>query len=308
MLAAAQRMLDALEWHGVAMVEFKRRRDGSFALMEINPRLWGSLALSVAAGVDFPLGLWQLATGAPLPAQPRYRRGLRMRHLSTDMAWQKANFLANHRDPFLLTRPRVRSLLEPALVLVGRERWDHFRWRDPGPMWRELRQMARTVVSAGQRQGRIQRMLRRRDRIIAHSITRLTAVRESRAAASRHALPGQYLPQSIRRPGRADQACRLSHRLCRIRSAGGSSHAAQCRGRGDPDGIDMSECRSTPVTEELLRAADLILFMDLKQYDGSAAGFPNTSSGRSPWACSRSLPRSRSRIQTIRMRSSRAVS
>ena len=44
-----------LKWHGVAMVEFKRdARDGVSKLLEINGRFWGSLQLSVDAGVDFP--------------------------------------------------------------------------------------------------------------------------------------------------------------------------------------------------------------------------------------------------------------
>jgi predicted ATP-grasp superfamily ATP-dependent carboligase/protein-tyrosine-phosphatase len=274
MLDAARRMLDALEWHGVAMVEFKRRRDGSFALMEINPRLWGSLALSVAAGVDFPLGLWQLATGAPLPAQPHYRRGLRARHLSTDISWQKANFLADHRDPLLLTRPRLRSLLEPALVLLGRERWDHFRWSDPGPIWRELAQMARTVVSAGQRQGRIQRMLRRRDRVIARSITRVAAVRGSRAP-----LLVMLCQANICRSPFAALVARTRLANCRVASAGFDPRANRPTPPNVAEeairmGVDMSECRSTPVSEELLRAADLILFMDLKQYDQLRMRFP----------------------------------
>ena len=274
MLAAARRILDALAWHGVAMVEFKRRRDGSFALMEINPRLWGSLALSIAAGVDFPVGLWQLATGGPLPPQPRYRRGLRVRHLSTDISWQKANFLADHRDPCLLTRPRLWSLLEPALVLVGRERWDHFRWSDPGPMWRELRQMARTVVSAGQRQRRIQRMLRQRERIIADSIARVAAVGESRVP---HLL---MLCQAniCRSPFAALVAqTRLAH--YHIDSAGFDPRADRTSPPNVAEeairmGIDMSDCRSTPVSEDLLRAADLILFMDLKQYEQLRSRFP----------------------------------
>lgn len=49
------KLLKALNWHGVAMVEFKKDyRDGSFRLMEINPKFWGSLDLSIASGVDFP--------------------------------------------------------------------------------------------------------------------------------------------------------------------------------------------------------------------------------------------------------------
>lgn len=35
-------LLKALDWHGVAMVEFKKdSRDGKYKLMEINPKFWG---------------------------------------------------------------------------------------------------------------------------------------------------------------------------------------------------------------------------------------------------------------------------
>ena len=63
MLHDGERLLTALNWHGVAMVEFKIDATGQHWLMEINPRLWGSLALSIDAGVDFPLGLLQVARG-----------------------------------------------------------------------------------------------------------------------------------------------------------------------------------------------------------------------------------------------------
>jgi predicted ATP-grasp superfamily ATP-dependent carboligase len=47
-------LLRSLNWNGVAMVEFKYSPDAGYFLMEINPRLWGSLDLSIAAGADFP--------------------------------------------------------------------------------------------------------------------------------------------------------------------------------------------------------------------------------------------------------------
>src|SRR6185437_10637525 len=50
------RLLKALEWEGVAMVEYRHdRATGETALMEVNGRFWGSLPLAVAAGMDFPL-------------------------------------------------------------------------------------------------------------------------------------------------------------------------------------------------------------------------------------------------------------
>jgi len=55
MVEAAHRLLAAVKWTGIAMVEFKRdARDGTAKLMEINGRFWGSLQLAVSSGVDFP--------------------------------------------------------------------------------------------------------------------------------------------------------------------------------------------------------------------------------------------------------------
>jgi protein-tyrosine-phosphatase/predicted ATP-grasp superfamily ATP-dependent carboligase len=129
--AMAERMLAALNWHGVAMVEFRGSRTLGFRLMEINPRLWGSLALAIDCGVDFPWGLALLATGRALPKQPSYRAGYYTRHPCSDLSWQRANLRADRHDPFLLTRPRLVSALELLRPLWGAESWDHFDWRDP---------------------------------------------------------------------------------------------------------------------------------------------------------------------------------
>ena len=72
----AEKILRALDWFGVAMVEFRYDpRDGLPKLMEINPRFWGSLPLAIYAGVDFPYGLYCLAVGRPLPPVRGYAFG-----------------------------------------------------------------------------------------------------------------------------------------------------------------------------------------------------------------------------------------
>lgn len=47
-------LLERLNWQGLAMVEFKRASSGENYLLEINPRVWGSLQLAISSGVDFP--------------------------------------------------------------------------------------------------------------------------------------------------------------------------------------------------------------------------------------------------------------
>ncbi len=55
-------LLKALNWVGVAMVEFKvDPRDGVPKLMELNPRFWGSLQLAIVSGVDYPYLILKMA-------------------------------------------------------------------------------------------------------------------------------------------------------------------------------------------------------------------------------------------------------
>ncbi len=146
LIEPAERLLRALNWHGVAMVEFKRTATGDLFLVEINPRLWGSLALSIDAGVNFPAGLLALAAGAPLPPQPHYKVGYRTRNAANDFYWMRANLLADHSDPLLLTRPRVRSFLEYARPLLRRESWDFFDRSDLPITFHSLAEVAAEIT------------------------------------------------------------------------------------------------------------------------------------------------------------------
>jgi predicted ATP-grasp superfamily ATP-dependent carboligase len=76
------KLLKALNWNGVAMVEFKLDlADNEFKLMEINPRFWGSLNLPVACGVDFPHLFCLLAMKQDFEPVFEYRKGIKFRWL-----------------------------------------------------------------------------------------------------------------------------------------------------------------------------------------------------------------------------------
>lgn len=85
MLDAAKKLLDAAQWHGVAMVEFKVAADGTPYLMEVNGRFWGSLQLAIDAGVDFPYLACQLTCAQSVIAPSSYRIGVRSRWLLGDL-------------------------------------------------------------------------------------------------------------------------------------------------------------------------------------------------------------------------------
>jgi predicted ATP-grasp superfamily ATP-dependent carboligase len=72
------KLLNALKWHGVAMVEFKKSiKDNEFKLMEINTKFWGSLDLAITAGVDFPYLLYKMTTEGDAPTIFNYKVGVR---------------------------------------------------------------------------------------------------------------------------------------------------------------------------------------------------------------------------------------
>jgi len=74
------KLLESLNWHGVAMVEFKKDfRDGEFKLMEINPKFWGSLDLAIASGVDFPYLAVKMAEDGDVEPVFEYKTGIKFR-------------------------------------------------------------------------------------------------------------------------------------------------------------------------------------------------------------------------------------
>lgn len=75
-------LLKDIGWKGPAMVEFKMDpRDGRPKLLEINPRLWGSLSLAILSGVDFPYLLYRLAVEGDCEEVYEYKKGVKCRWL-----------------------------------------------------------------------------------------------------------------------------------------------------------------------------------------------------------------------------------
>lgn len=81
-LAQSAALLESEGFVGPAMVEWKiDARTGEAVLLEVNARFWGSLALAIRAGVDFPWLLYRLARGERFSPETDYRLGVRARWL-----------------------------------------------------------------------------------------------------------------------------------------------------------------------------------------------------------------------------------
>jgi predicted ATP-grasp superfamily ATP-dependent carboligase len=82
-------LLNAMDWQGVAMVEFKMDEEsGDARLMEVNGRFWGSLQLAINAGVDFPYLLYKSMVEENVASCHSYRVGIMQRWLIPgDLLW-----------------------------------------------------------------------------------------------------------------------------------------------------------------------------------------------------------------------------
>ncbi len=82
---ASECLVEAINLEGCSMVEFRRDREGRPCLMEINPRMAGSVALAISCGVNFPRLIYDWASGEPFQQVLNYRTGRTLRWLAGDI-------------------------------------------------------------------------------------------------------------------------------------------------------------------------------------------------------------------------------
>jgi len=134
-------LLQAFDWEGVAMVEYKMDREGSTPyLMEINGRFWGSVQLAVDAGVDFPRLLTSLSLGEEIGPPPAIQPGVRSRWWLGDL--DHLLIRLRRSDAALHLPPgspgRLRALRSFLTHRPSVDRGEVLRWSDPAPGLREV--------------------------------------------------------------------------------------------------------------------------------------------------------------------------
>lgn len=143
------RLLAAMDWTGLAMVEFKAGPRGA-QLMEINGRVWGSLPLAVQSGVDFPAALAELwlADGPPatLTATAPYDIGVHSRNLELEILWIAKVLLGKRRQSMLPIPSRREGLKACFQLFSPRCKFDILSLDDPRPGFAELRKIGRKLL------------------------------------------------------------------------------------------------------------------------------------------------------------------
>ncbi len=129
---ASLSLLQALRWHGVAMVEFRQVPGQSPVFMEVNGRFWNSLPLACYAGADFPRWLAELAEYGDIEGKPSYRTGVACRWFLGDFR-HVVEVLRGAPEGYPRPYPsRWRTVLDVMTPARGTYH-DNFQWRDPLP-------------------------------------------------------------------------------------------------------------------------------------------------------------------------------
>ncbi len=134
----ATAMMESLEWHGVVDMDWLRGPDGVAQLIDVNGRLGGATALTMAAGMDLPYTWYQVATGTAKPAAIPTRVGAMARWILGD----SLGLIDSARQG------RLRELAE-GLRPHLRCTHDDLIWHDPMPFFAQAVDYFRKFAAAG---------------------------------------------------------------------------------------------------------------------------------------------------------------
>jgi hypothetical protein len=147
---SAARFLASAEWLGLFMLEFLRDEEGRAYFMELNGRAWGSMALALRVGFDYPAwAVRAVLDPSFVPETPPPRPGVVCRHLGREIV----HLLFALRGPSTAANPnwpRPLSTLKDLLRLRRGDRWYNWRRTD----WRVfVADSVGTVVGQLRRRG-----------------------------------------------------------------------------------------------------------------------------------------------------------
>ncbi|GAB4518186.1 MAG: hypothetical protein Tsb0010_02430 [Parvularculaceae bacterium] len=145
---ACARIMEALDYTGLAMFEFKKNDDtDGWILIEVNARPWGSIPLAQSVGVDFPYRLYRLLVEGEETAHHAYPVNRYCRN------WIQDYHCLTHWAGSMRTKPlRLAGLLavsaaEFGRVLTGREKSDTMTPDDLQPGLVELKEFIKSKAS-----------------------------------------------------------------------------------------------------------------------------------------------------------------
>jgi len=130
------KLLEHLDWHGLASVGFIRDADtGEPKLMEVNPRFWSNLPMDLQAGVDLPYHYWCVATGSPGRIDTEYEVGAATHLLRGELMYLHS--VLTEEYPLVDTPSSSGTVRDILVSLYEQPHFDYLSLDDPGPFVRD---------------------------------------------------------------------------------------------------------------------------------------------------------------------------
>jgi protein-tyrosine-phosphatase len=285
------------------MVEFRHDpKTGRSLLMEVNGRYWGSLALALQAGIDFPRYEWELAHGIEPSIPAHYPVGTRSRWMRGDMGrlW---SVLTAQRDPGY-PKSRAQHTAEFVADFNRRTRSALWSWRDPLPAlldgfgaWANLTQKVFVALAKRVLPRPVHRLFSTTTPLTGserRAYTRLWFVRALRIREDRRRLAAAPVrnvvfvcngniirsPMSeaaLRRRWSMGKANGLTILSTGLVAQAGKPADPRARTAAAELGISLDGHVAQPLSEAMLRDADAIFVMDYAQEAKLVARYPWTA-------------------------------
>lgn len=282
LVAQSERLLAQIDYQGVAMCEFRKTASGEALFLEVNGRLWGSLALALHCGVDFPRTQLAAELGLPIPPASDYPDGVRCRNV---LPGEVSHLMSIVRGPNVPLVDKLRATMEQVVLTLNPTiRHDHFWIDDPGPAAKQTQIWLSTLVQRISHRIERTRQMPNDKALLAEELARS----ESRFAAlpkprriltlclgniCRSPFAEHYLRVAARKRGLVTPI---------VESAGFLHHDGRATPTRfvelvKPHGVDLSAHRAQRVQREQVDAADLILLMDVQNLRAFQDEFPDAA-------------------------------
>lgn len=276
LLLASEKLISELNWHGVAMVEFKWDPETEkYWLMEINGRFWGSLPLADAAGADFPKMLFNLLVLNRLPESINYQENIFCRKLSSDIYWLES-VIRRSEDPHLVTYPSKSQIVRDLVLMFHPTKhfFDVQSLSDPLPglidLWEILKQNTSRVYG----------LLHFKALKYYHASSFMKKRLEQQVKKSNNILFLCY--GNINRSALAEAIATQNSQSPEVTFVSAGFHLSENR-PADPDmvktashhNIDLSHSRSLTINATLINQADIILAMEIEHLNRLSSIHPS---------------------------------
>lgn len=114
MAADVEKLAKATNLTGLAMFEFRHNREtGERILLEVNARLWGSVPLAIASGIDFPALYYKMLVEGEEAPRIDYKTSVYARNLVNDL------ISVTDRAVMTLSKPRLSRLKDLSVSLLS---------------------------------------------------------------------------------------------------------------------------------------------------------------------------------------------